>query len=99
MQGEVISNALDFISKEIVRMSEERKIASMVKLANFTRRQREAEEVLARTHAHIHTHTHALTHTHTHIHTHAHTHIIYIYIPPGELRVPAAARESRRAEP
>lgn len=44
MQGEVISNALDFISKEIVRMSEERKIASMVKLANFTRRQREAEE-------------------------------------------------------
>jgi hypothetical protein len=31
LQGEVLSDALDFISKEIVRVSEERKIAALVK--------------------------------------------------------------------
>lgn len=44
MQGEVISKALDFIAKNIVRVAEERKVAAMVRLATHTRRQREAEE-------------------------------------------------------
>jgi len=44
MQGEVISNALDFIFKDITRTAEERKIAALVRLANHTRRVREAEE-------------------------------------------------------
>jgi hypothetical protein len=30
IQGEVVSNALDFISKEIVRVAEERKVAKLV---------------------------------------------------------------------
>jgi hypothetical protein len=42
--GEVISNALDFISKEVLRVSEERKISTMVEHANKMRRIREAEE-------------------------------------------------------
>merc|ERR1712216_426760 len=44
LQGDVISKALDFISKEIVRVSEEKKIAALVKKATYTRRIREAEE-------------------------------------------------------
>lgn len=31
LQGEVVSNALDFISKEIVRVAEERKVAKLVR--------------------------------------------------------------------
>lgn len=31
IQGEVVSSALDFISKEVVRVSEERKIAALVR--------------------------------------------------------------------
>ena len=44
LQGEVMSNALDFIAKEVVRVSEERKIASLVAQATRVRRIREAEE-------------------------------------------------------
>eukprot|EP00462_Mataza_sp_D1_P001095 CAMPEP_0175096900 /NCGR_PEP_ID=MMETSP0086_2-20121207/4985_1 /TAXON_ID=136419 /ORGANISM="Unknown Unknown, Strain D1" /LENGTH=896 /DNA_ID=CAMNT_0016370345 /DNA_START=28 /DNA_END=2718 /DNA_ORIENTATION=+ len=44
LQGEVIAKAIDFISKEIVRVSEEKKIACLVKKATYTRRIREAEE-------------------------------------------------------
>lgn len=43
-QGEVISDAVDFVSKEIVRVAEERKIAKLVALATRSRRIREAEE-------------------------------------------------------
>jgi hypothetical protein len=44
MQGEVLSSALDFISKEIIRVREERQIAITVKEAARIRRVREAEE-------------------------------------------------------
>lgn len=44
MQGEVIASTLDFVSKEIVRIMEEQKIADMVRGAEATRRQREAVE-------------------------------------------------------
>jgi hypothetical protein len=44
MAGEVVASTLDFVSKEIVRMFEEQKIADMVRGANATRRQREAVE-------------------------------------------------------
>lgn len=44
VQGEVMSKALDFIAKEVVRTQEEMKIAEMVRLARRTRRLREAEE-------------------------------------------------------
>lgn len=44
IQGEVLSHALDFMAKDIVRVSEEMKIMAMVKAANTTRRVREAEE-------------------------------------------------------
>jgi len=40
----VISRTLDHLSKEIVRHKQERKIASMVRIAEDMRRQREAEE-------------------------------------------------------
>jgi hypothetical protein len=44
LQGEVIGQALDFISKEVVRVAEERRIAEMAEIAARTRRIREAEE-------------------------------------------------------
>ena len=44
IQGEYIGLTLDFLSKELVRLREERRIAAMVKLAERTRRMREAEE-------------------------------------------------------
>jgi len=44
LQGEVISHALDYIAKEMVRVAEERRIAVMVNEARRVRRVREAEE-------------------------------------------------------
>jgi hypothetical protein len=44
IQGEFIGQTLDFISKEIVRLREERRISAMVKLAERLRRMRESEE-------------------------------------------------------
>ncbi|KAJ3128473.1 Cilia- and flagella-associated protein 91 [Nowakowskiella sp. JEL0407] len=44
IQGEYIGKTFDFLSKELVRLREERRIAAMVKLAERTRRMREAEE-------------------------------------------------------
>jgi hypothetical protein len=44
IQGEVIANVLDFITKELVRVSEQRAISAMVDHANTKRRVREAEE-------------------------------------------------------
>ena len=44
MQAEYVGKRLDFLTKELVRLREERRIAAMVKLAERTRRMREAEE-------------------------------------------------------
>jgi len=44
IQGEVLSNALNFIAKEVVRVHDQRKIAKMVWIAAQKRRIREAEE-------------------------------------------------------
>jgi len=44
LQGEVMSETMDNLSKELVRFKQERKIAAMVKLAERDRRMREAEE-------------------------------------------------------
>ncbi|KAL2913580.1 hypothetical protein HK105_206882 [Polyrhizophydium stewartii] len=44
IQGEYIGKTFDFLTKELVRLREERRIAAMVKLAERTRRMREAEE-------------------------------------------------------
>ncbi|KAJ3101159.1 Cilia- and flagella-associated protein 91 [Phlyctochytrium planicorne] len=44
VQAEYVGRTLDFLSKEIVRLREERRISAMVKLAERTRRLREAEE-------------------------------------------------------
>ena len=44
LQAEVISKTLDTLSKELVRLKQERKIAAMVRIAEDMRRKREAEE-------------------------------------------------------
>ncbi|KAJ3279411.1 Cilia- and flagella-associated protein 91, partial [Borealophlyctis nickersoniae] len=44
LQAEYVGRTLDFLTKELVRLREERRIAAMVKLAERTRRMREAEE-------------------------------------------------------
>ncbi|KAJ3214889.1 Cilia- and flagella-associated protein 91 [Dinochytrium kinnereticum] len=44
VQAEYVGRTLDFLSKEIVRLREERRISAMVKLAERTRKLREAEE-------------------------------------------------------
>ncbi|KAI8894254.1 solute carrier, TRAMD3 or PAT1-domain-containing protein [Globomyces pollinis-pini] len=44
IQAEYVGKTLDFLTKELVRLREERRIAAMVKLAERTRRMREAEE-------------------------------------------------------
>lgn len=44
LQAEVISKTLDTLSKELVRLKQERKIAAMVRIAEDLRRKREAEE-------------------------------------------------------
>lgn len=44
IQGEVIAKTLDFLSKEVLRVSEQRKISALVEHANKMRRVREAEE-------------------------------------------------------
>jgi hypothetical protein len=44
IQSEYIGKQLDFFTKELVRLREERRIAVMVKLADRTRRMREAEQ-------------------------------------------------------
>ncbi|KAJ3111547.1 Cilia- and flagella-associated protein 91 [Phlyctochytrium bullatum] len=44
IQAEYVGKTLDFLSKEIVRLREERRISAMVKLAERTRKLREAEE-------------------------------------------------------
>ncbi|KAM6099187.1 cilia- and flagella-associated protein 91 isoform 2-T3 [Theristicus caerulescens] len=43
-EGRVLANILDFLSKELVRLQEERKIHAFVMLAERQRRMREAEE-------------------------------------------------------
>lgn len=48
IQAEYVGQALDFLSKELVRLREEQRIAAMVKLAERTRRMREAAESGAR---------------------------------------------------
>lgn len=44
MQSEIIARSLDTLSKELVRMKQERRIAAMVRIAEDVRRRREAEE-------------------------------------------------------
>jgi hypothetical protein len=44
LQSEYISTTLDNLSKELVRLKQERRIAGMVRLAEDVRRRREAEE-------------------------------------------------------
>lgn len=44
LQADVISQTLDNLSKELVRLKQERRIAGMVRLAEDVRRKREAEE-------------------------------------------------------
>jgi hypothetical protein len=44
LQADVISKTLDNLSKELVRLKQERRIAGMVRLAEDVRRKREAEE-------------------------------------------------------
>lgn len=44
VQGEVVSATLDFLSKELVRLSEHHKIATVVRAAEMARREREGEE-------------------------------------------------------
>lgn len=43
-EGRVLANMFDFLSKELVRLQEERKIHAFVMLAERQRRMREAEE-------------------------------------------------------
>jgi hypothetical protein len=42
--GSIIGEGLDFLSKELVRVRQEREIAEMVRIAERTRRMREVEE-------------------------------------------------------
>lgn len=44
IQAEYVGKSLDYLTKQLVRLREERRIAAMVKLAERTRRIREAEE-------------------------------------------------------
>lgn len=44
VQAEYVGKRLDFLTKELVRLREERRIAAMVRYAERTRRMREAEE-------------------------------------------------------
>jgi hypothetical protein len=44
LQSDIIAKTLDHLSKELVRFKQERRIASMVRLAEDVRRRREAEE-------------------------------------------------------
>lgn len=44
IQAEIISRSIDNLSKELVRLKQERRIAAMVRIAEDVRRRREAEE-------------------------------------------------------
>jgi hypothetical protein len=44
IEAEYVGKRLDFLTKELVRLREEQRIAAMVKFAERTRRMREAEE-------------------------------------------------------
>ena len=44
VHGEVVWSTLDYLSKELIRLSEEDRISKLVARAEDTRRQREAEE-------------------------------------------------------
>ena len=44
LQASIISKTMDQLSKELVRLKQERRIAAMVRLAEDERRKREAEE-------------------------------------------------------
>lgn len=44
LQSDIISKTMDNLSKELVRLKQERRIAGMVRLAEDVRRRREAEE-------------------------------------------------------
>jgi hypothetical protein len=48
VQAEYLGKTLDFLTKQLVRLREEKRIAAVVKLAERTRRMREAEESGAR---------------------------------------------------
>ncbi|KAJ3233118.1 Cilia- and flagella-associated protein 91 [Chytriomyces hyalinus] len=48
VQAEFVGKALDFLSKELVRLREERRISAMVRLAERTRQMREADETTHR---------------------------------------------------
>lgn len=50
IQAEQVGKSLDFLTKQLVRLREERRIAAMVKLAERTRRMREAQESGLRQH-------------------------------------------------
>jgi len=44
LQADVIAKTMDNLSKELVRLKQERRIAAMVRMAEDVRRKREAEE-------------------------------------------------------
>jgi len=44
LQSSIISKTMDNLSKELVRLKQERRIAAMVRLAEDDRRRREAQE-------------------------------------------------------
>jgi len=44
LQADVIASTMDNLSKELVRLKQERRIAAMVRMAEDVRRKREAEE-------------------------------------------------------
>ena len=44
IQSDIISKTMDNLSKELVKLKQERRIAGMVRLAEDVRRRREAEE-------------------------------------------------------
>ena len=44
LEGEALSDAADFLTKELVRLKEEKKVDAFVMLAERNRRMREAEE-------------------------------------------------------
>ncbi|KAJ3288033.1 Cilia- and flagella-associated protein 91 [Rhizoclosmatium sp. JEL0117] len=48
VQAEFVGKTLDFLSKELVRLREERRISAMVRLAERTRQMREADETQTR---------------------------------------------------
>ncbi|EFC48370.1 hypothetical protein NAEGRDRAFT_46605 [Naegleria gruberi] len=50
IQGKLISNALDFLSKELIRQDELKRVKQLVEFAEKERHQREQEEIIRRKH-------------------------------------------------